>query len=126
MTAWSLTAALRAEADGFYVTEAAVELLIAQNSWLARDDFACLIYHGTGRAAIDWEAAVSALDRAVFPARQREEDAPSRGQPRLRRPGLFGEAVTGIDGRNVGLLVKAVPPRLRAAPIPRPPAVAAC
>ena len=32
---------------------------------------------------------------------------------------LGGEAITGIDDLNVGLLVKGDPSRLRAAPVPR-------
>jgi hypothetical protein len=27
-----------------------------------RDDFSCFIHHGPGTAAIDWEAAITALD----------------------------------------------------------------
>lgn len=41
-------------------------LIIAHGSWLARD-FACFIHHGTGTAAIDLEAAISALDAGLLP-----------------------------------------------------------
>jgi hypothetical protein len=33
-------------------------------------------------------------------------------------PVSLGEAITGIDDHNVGLLVKGGPPRLRTAPVP--------
>ena len=62
MTASSLPAALRAGAQGLYALEAATGLIIAHGTWLARDDFACFIRHGAGTAAVDWEAAISALD----------------------------------------------------------------
>jgi hypothetical protein len=38
--------------------QAATGLIIARGTRLARDDFACFIHHGTGTAAIDWEAAI--------------------------------------------------------------------
>jgi hypothetical protein len=59
-----LPAALRAAADGLYALEAATGLIIAHGTWLARDDFARFIHRGAETAAIDWEAAISALDAA--------------------------------------------------------------
>ena len=109
MTASSLPAALRAAADGLYTLEAATGLIIAHASWLARSDFAPFIHHGAGTAAIDWEAAISALNAGGLPS--------SGGERRVLRlaaslacdiPVSLGEAVTGIDDRNVGLLVEAV------------------
>jgi hypothetical protein len=81
----------------------------ALGTWLARDDFARLIHQGTGTAAIDWEAAVSALHAGELPS--------SGGERRIlllpaslagRAPVSLGDAITGIDDSNVGLLVKAV------------------
>lgn len=109
MTASSLPAALRTAAEGIYTLEAAAGLIIAHGTWLARDDFACFIHHGTGTAAIDWEAAISALDAGLLPG--------SAGEKRMLRLAAsladqarvsLGEAVTGIDDRNARLLLKAI------------------
>ena len=67
------------------------------------------IHHGTEAASIDWEAAITALDAGELPS--------SAGEKRMLRlaaslaadiPVRLGEAVIGIDDRNVGLLVKAL------------------
>jgi hypothetical protein len=116
MTTASLPAALRAAAEGLYALEAATGLIIAHASWLAREDFARFIHAGTSvsdprtkLASIDWETAISALDAGKLPS--------SGGERRMLRlaasladqaPVSLGEAITGIDDRNVGLLVKAV------------------
>ena len=109
MTASSLPAALRAGAEGLYALEAATGLIIAHGTWLAREDFACFIHHGTGTAAIDWDAAIGALDAGRLPS--------SGGERRMLRlaasladqaPVSLGDSVTGIDDRNVALLVKAI------------------
>ena len=109
MTASSLPAALRAGAEGLYTLEAAAGLIIAHGTWLSRDDFIRFIYHGAGTAAIDWETAIGALDAGELPS--------SGGEKRMlrlaasladRAPVSLGEAVTGIDDRNVDLLIKAI------------------
>ena len=109
MTASPLQAALQAGAQGLYALEAATGLIIAHGTWLARDDFGGLIYHGAGTAAIDWEAAISALDGGRLPS--------SGGERRMLRlaasladqaPVSLGEALTGIDDSTVALLVKAI------------------
>jgi hypothetical protein len=99
MTASSLPAALRAGAEGLYALEAAAGLIIAHGTWLARsDDFGRFIHHGAGTAAIDWEAAIDALQAGRLPC--------SAGERRMlhlaasladRAPVSLGEAVTGID-----------------------------
>ena len=98
MTASSLPAALRAGAEGLYALEAAAGLITAHGTWLARGDYAGFIYHGAGTAAIDWEAAISALDGGGLPS--------SGGERRILRlaaslagqaPVSLGEAITGID-----------------------------
>jgi hypothetical protein len=100
-----LPAALRAAANGLYALEAATGLIIAHGTWLTREDFAPFIHHGTGTAAIDWEAAISALGTGGLPS--------SGGEQRMLRlaaslagqaPVSLGEAITGIDAHNVGLL----------------------
>jgi hypothetical protein len=109
MTALPLTVALRAGAEGLYTLEAAAELILAHGTWLGREDFQHFIHHGQGTAAIDWEAAISALGAGGLPS--------SGGEQRVLRlaaslacdiPVGLGDAITGIDGRNVGLLITAV------------------
>lgn len=109
MNALSLADALRAGAEGLYVYEAATGLIISHGTWLAREDFTWFIRTGAGTAAIDWEAAIDALDAGGLPC--------SGGEQRMLRlaaslgcgiPVILGEAVTGIDDRNVGLLVSAI------------------
>jgi hypothetical protein len=109
MTATALPAALRAAAEGIYTLEAATGLIIAHGTWLGRDDFARFIHHGAGTSAIDWEAAISALDVGALPS--------SAGEKRMLRLAAsladqalvsLGDAITGIDECNRDILVKAV------------------
>jgi len=116
MTASSLHEALRAGAEGLYALEAGTGLLIAHGSWPGRKDFGQFIRTddsitspGTELASIDWGAAITALNAGEFPS--------SSGEKHMFRlaaslagdvPVRLGDAVTGIDGRNVSLLVKAV------------------
>lgn len=105
----SLPSALRAAASGLYALVAATGLIIAQQSWLGRVDFARFVHQDAGIAAIDWEAAIAALDAGELPS--------SGGEKRILRLGAslardvpvgLGDAVTGIDGRNVDILIQAV------------------
>ncbi len=74
--ATALCACACACADGPYPAEAAAELLISHASWLCRDDFrdgyvdiGTSITDGTtAMAAIDWPAAITALDEGGLPA----------------------------------------------------------
>jgi hypothetical protein len=109
MTPLPLRAALRAGAGGLYALEAGTGLLIAHGTWTGRCDFGRFINHGTGTAAIDWEAAITALDAGLLPG--------SAGENRMLRlaaslaadiPVQLGECVTGIDTANTAILVKAV------------------
>jgi hypothetical protein len=109
MTASPLSSALRAGADGLYALEAATGLVIAHGSWLIREDFARFIHRGAGTAAIDWTAAMTALDEGSLPG--------SGGERRMlelaaslagHRPVILGDAIPGIHDRNLGVLVKAV------------------
>jgi hypothetical protein len=109
MTVPSLPAALRAGSEGLCALEAATGLVIAHGTWLERDDFACFIHHGTCMAAIDWEAAITALDAGELPS--------SAGEKRMLRLAAsladqalvsLGDAITGIDEHNAGLLIKSV------------------
>jgi hypothetical protein len=49
--------------------------VIASGTWLGRDDFARFIHHGAGTAAIDWEAAIGALDAGSLPGSARPSPA---------------------------------------------------
>jgi hypothetical protein len=104
-----LPAALRAAAEGLHTLEAATGLIIAHGAWLGRDDFARFIHHGTGAAAIDWEAAISAQHAGELPSPGRERRVLLLSASLAdQAPVSLGDAITGIDTRNVGLLVKAV------------------
>jgi len=72
MSTDDLTAALQACAAGLYPLEAGVALLISNRTFLHRDDFTSrFIQHGTSNgtpmAAIDWDAAVTALTGGDLP-----------------------------------------------------------
>jgi hypothetical protein len=73
MTEPSLAAALRSCAAGYYAAEAACELIIA-TCWPHRDDFTPFVITGTSisdgatpMAAVNWAAAISALDAGGLP-----------------------------------------------------------
>ena len=117
MTADDLTAALRACAAGLYPLEAGTALLIANGTFLRRDDFTSrFIQHGTSisdgttlMAAIDWDAAITALHVGELPC--------SGGERRVLElsaslaggiPVDLREAVTGLDDGNIARLVTAV------------------
>ncbi len=112
MTAPSLPAALRACAAGIYTHEAGVSLLIANRAFLSRDDFTSrFITHDTttAMAAIDWAAAIAALDAGEIPC--------SGGEQRILRlaasiaggiPVSLSDAITGLDSRNLSHLLTAI------------------
>ena len=111
MTSNSLAQALRACASGIYTAEAATGMLIAHAAWLDRDDFRQFIHDDqeTGMAAIDWPAVTSALAGGQIPS--------SNGERKMLRmsasiaghaPVILGNTVTGLDNRNVQILVKAI------------------
>ena len=112
----SLPAALRACARGIYPLEAGVDLLIGHACWLHRHDFQEFIHAGisiadgvTTMAEIDWPAAISALDTRDLPC--------SGGEERMLRlaasiaggiPVSLRDTLTGIDHRNIELVITAV------------------
>ena len=114
MTTDELTAALHSCASGLYPLEAGVALLISSGAFLRRSDFtARFIEHGTSNgiamAAIDWEAAVTALGSGELPC--------SGGERRVLLlsarlaegiPADLRDAVTGLDDRNIQRLVTAI------------------
>ena len=95
-------------AEGLYALEAATALIIAHSTWLARDDFRCFIHHSTGTAAIDWEAAIGALDTGRLPSSSECRMLRLAASLTDQAPVSLGEAITGPDDRNVALLVKAI------------------
>jgi hypothetical protein len=113
----SLPAALRACARGLYPLEAAVGLLISHACWLGREDFRDHFIHTgisitdgvTAMAEIDWQAAISALDARHLPC--------SGGEERILRlaaslasgtPVSLRDTLTGIDHRNIELVITAI------------------
>ncbi len=114
MTTDELTTALHACAAGLYPLEAGVALLIASGAFLHRPDFAGrFIEHGTSSgtamAAIDWDAAVTALNAGELPC--------SGGERRVLLlsaslaagiPADLRDAATGLDDRNVQRLITAI------------------
>jgi ABC-type branched-subunit amino acid transport system ATPase component len=107
----SLPAALRACARGLYAAEAAVGMLIAHAAWLDRDDFSQFIHADPAAemAAIDWTAAVTALTAGELPSSSGEQKmlriaASIAGQA----PVILGDAITGLDDRNIQILLKAI------------------
>ena len=122
-----LATALRAHAQGLYCLEAAAELLISQ-SWLHRADFTSQFVHvqrgladRPEMATIDWPAAITALG-ASLPC--------SGGEQRMLRitasladgiPVDLHDTLTGLDDRNVQLLITAVLHASGQCPSPRRP-----
>jgi hypothetical protein len=103
-------------AKGLFSTEAAVELLIGHGLWLCRVDFLEIavefgreIADGVVLAAVDWEAAVAALEAGGLPC--------SGGKGRILRLAAsiaagvavdLGSALSGLDERNVAGAARAV------------------
>jgi ADP-ribose pyrophosphatase YjhB (NUDIX family) len=115
-----LSGALRANVRGLLCAEAAVELLIKQQSWLHRRDFVDGFVDSvtptdqkpTGyidTAFVDWTGALTALDAGRLPCSSGE------GQV-LRIAGSLAEgipvdlrdAITGLDTINTGLVARAI------------------
>jgi hypothetical protein len=106
-----LAPALRRQAEGCLCHEAAVELLIAQRSWLRRSDFTQRFVHvdhlhpdGPDLAVIDWPLALTALQKGHLPC--------SGGEHRMLRiaasladgiPVDLNDALTGLDAMPLSL-----------------------
>lgn len=109
MTPAQLAAALRHQAHGIYCLEAAAELLIAQ-AWPHRADFTSqFTTAGPVSAVIDWSATIASLDAGDLPC--------SGGERRMLMitasladgiPVDLQDAISGIDHRNVQLVVRAM------------------
>jgi hypothetical protein len=114
VTTDDLTAALMACAAGLYPLEAGTALLISNGTFLRRDDFTSrFIHRGTSgsipMAAIDWDAAITALASGNLPC--------SGGERRILQlsaslaagtPVSLRDAVTGLDHDNTARLLTAI------------------
>jgi len=117
VTADDLTAALRACAAGLYPLEAGTALLLTSGTFLHRDDFTSRFITvatsisdaTTTMAAIDWDAAITALHAGELPC--------SGGERRILQlsaslaggiPVDLCDAVTGLDDSNIARLVNAI------------------
>lgn len=111
-----LSGALRACASGIYHLEAGTSLLIDSACWLHREDFTSRFIDveadHSGRAlaaAVDWEAAINALNAGQLPC--------SSGERHVLRlsasiaagiPVSLSDTLPGIDARNAALVTRAV------------------
>lgn len=114
MTTDDLVTALHACATGLLPLKAGTELLISNGTLLHRDDFTprfitCGTSSGTPMAAINWDAAVTALHSGELPC--------FGGERRILQisaslaggiPVDLRDAVTGLDDRNTALLITAI------------------
>jgi hypothetical protein len=114
VTTDDLATALHACAAGLYPLEAGVALLISNATFLHRDDFTSrFIDHGssggTPMAAVDWDAAATALASGDLPC--------SGGERRVLQlsaslaggiPVDLRDTVPGLDDGNVARLVTAI------------------
>lgn len=114
MTTTTLATALTNCAAGLYPLEAGVALLIAEGTFLHRDDFTSrFIEHGTSggtqMAAIHWDAAITALHVGELPC--------SAGERRVLAaaasiaagiPVDLRDTATGLDANNIQLLITAI------------------
>ena len=114
MTTDDLTGALRACAAGLYPLEAGTELLISNGTFLHRADFTarfitCGTSGDTPMAAIDWDAAITALNSGGLPC--------SGGERRILQlsaslaagtPVSLHDTVTGLDHDNTHWLLSAI------------------
>jgi hypothetical protein len=110
-----LAGMLLAAAGGLHTSEAAAELVIAHQAWLLRANFTTNFITVThdddvdGYADINWPAAIDALDNGLLPCSGSEANmlriaASLAGQA----PITIGTAVSGLDTRNITLVLKAI------------------
>jgi hypothetical protein len=109
----ALAEALRSCASGILTAEAGVSLLIDCGGWLHRDDFTSQFITAadgvTMMAAIDWQAAVTALDHGQLPCSSGERHVLKLAASiAAGTPVSLSDALTGIDHRNASLLAAAI------------------
>lgn len=109
----ALVAALVAQAEGSYASEAAVGLLIEHRSWLVRADFVCFVDVAPSlrddrvlMASIDWEAALAAnLPASSSEIQMLAVAAELAGVDTGRS---FQDLLCGLDRANTTLVIRAV------------------
>jgi len=111
-----LAAALARQAQGVLCAEASAMVIARQRSWLARDDFVAAYLEtfpafddATTMAAIDWDAALAAIDTGKLVCSASEEQmlriaASLAGYA----PVDLSEALTGLDDRNLAVVLAAI------------------
>lgn len=115
LTPSDLADALRRSAKGIYSEEAAVELLIAHQTWLRRNDFRPYIRvfqdepDDTPMAAIKWLTLVAAIDGNRFAASGGELQILCAATS-LTRNGhwVLHDLISSLDVVNLGLLFQAM------------------
>lgn len=129
MTTDDLTAALHACAAGLYTLEAGTALLTSNGAFLHRRDFTSrFIETGTSitdgttpMAAIDWEAAITALDAGELPCSGGERHILQLSASlAVGAPVSLRDTVTGLDDRNTALFITAIQHAVGKRPETRP------
>jgi len=114
MTTTTLATALINCAAGLYPLEAGVALLVNEGSFLHRDDFTTrFIEHGTSNgtpmAAIDWDAAITALNAGELPCSAGERRIlAAAASIAVGTPVDLRDTATGLDARNIRRLITAI------------------
>jgi hypothetical protein len=106
-----LAALLRAHATGALADLAAVDLLIAHRTWLARPDFTTRFTHRAGHtgAWVDWPAAAAALRAGQLPCSGSEADVLAIAASLGAEVPLVLRAVLGrLDPTNITAVAAAV------------------
>ncbi len=107
---------MRANADGLYCLQAAVDLLIGHRRWLCRDDFVGRFVRlvpepagGGVLAVVAWRAAVQALSAGRLPC-SGSEGSVLRIAASIAGgvPVDLSECLSTLDGVNAGLVVDSV------------------
>jgi hypothetical protein len=108
-----LVAALRACAAGLYPLEAGTELLISNSTFLHRDDFTGRFItsgpsSGTPMAAIDWDAAITALNGSLPCSGGERRILLLSASLAAGTPVSLRDTVTGLDQDNTARLLTAI------------------
>jgi hypothetical protein len=105
-----LASQLRARARGIYPDEAGVELLIGHAVFLDRADFTSRFSSipGAGLAAIDWPAAIAALDDSLPCSGSENRMLRLAASLAGGTPVNLRDTLTGLDDRNIQLVIHAV------------------
>ena len=108
-----LVAALRACAAGLYPLEAGTELLISNSTFLHRDDFTGRFItsgpsSGTPIAAIDWDAAITALNGSLPCSGGERRILLLSASLAAGTPVSLRDTVTGLDNNNTVRLLAAI------------------